>query len=163
MSKNTDQPSDPLLELPGYLVRRASMGVLAELNVRLAEFELRHISFALLQLIAANPGIKQTDAGRALEIKRANMVPLIAALEERGLLIRKPIDGRSQGIELTAAGKRLAKKALRSVQAYERELMERVPENLRSAVIPVLTYLWKGDDERESADDEERPVKAVGG
>ncbi len=163
MSKNSDQPSDPLLELPGYLVRRASMGVLAELNERLAEFELRHTSFSLLQLIASNPGIKQTDAGRALEIKRANMVPLVAALEKRGLLIRKPIDGRSQGIELTAAGKRLAKKAFGSVHAYEKELLERVPKNLRSAVIPVLTYLWKGDGERDSASDEKPPVKAVGG
>ncbi len=163
MPKNTDQPSDPLLELPGYLVRRASMVVLAELNERLAEFELRHTSSSLLQLIAANPGIKQTDAGRALEIKRANMVPLVAALEKRGLLTRKPIDGRSQGIELTAAGKRLAKKALLSVQAYEKELMERVPENLRSAVIPVLTYLWKGEDARDSAGDERQPVKAASG
>ena len=163
MKETPDHPRDPLLEFPGYLLRRASMGALAELNERLAQFELRHTSFSLLQLIAANPGIKQTDAGRALEIQRANMVPLVSALEQRGFLSRKPIDGRSQGIELTAAGKKLAKKALAAVQAYERDLMEQVPKNLRSAVVPVLTHLWKGERNRMGESKDGKRVKAVGG
>lgn len=162
MSESADHPRDPLLDFPGYLVRRASMGVLAGLNERLAQFDLRHASFALLQLIAANPGIKQTDAGRALEIKRANMVPLVATLEKRGFLVRKPIDGRSQGIELTGTGKRLAKKAMVAVEAYERELMEQIPKNLRSAVVPVLTYLWKGEATRDSQSKGSQRIKALG-
>ncbi len=150
MPKSAADLHDPLRAFPGYLIRRASMSLLGELNDRLSEFELRHTSFSLLQLIAANPGIKQTDAGRALEIKRANMVPLVAALEERGCITRKPIDGRSQGIELTAIGKRLARKALRVVRNHEKELIERVPEELQPAVVPVLTYLWKGARATES-------------
>jgi hypothetical protein len=37
----------------------------------------------------ANPGAIQTELGRALGVKRANMVPLIAGLEGRGLVQRR--------------------------------------------------------------------------
>ncbi len=145
MPKTLDTVSDPMLEFPGYLLRRASMSTLAELNRRLSQFDLRHGDFSLLQMINANPGIKQTKACQLLDIKRANMVPLIAKMEDRNLISRTAIDGRSQAIRLTAAGRALAKKTFLVAEAYEKELIEQVPESLREAVMPVLQSLWKGD------------------
>ena len=146
MAKSPEKPTDPLLGFPGYLVRRASIATLADLNERLSEFSLRHPEFSLLQLVRANPGIKPSEAGRMLEIQRANMVPLVTRLEKRGLIARTPIDGRSQAINLTTKGRQLAKKAFAVVAAYEQQLIERIPEELRPSVAPILLALWKGDE-----------------
>ena len=143
-TKTRRDTEDPLSSFPGYLLRRASVAALGELNDRLAEFELRHADFAALMLIRANPGLSQSEAGRMLDIQRPNMVPLVAKLEKRGLVARKPIDRRSQAISLTAAGSRLVRKACVAVEACERELIDRVPKGLRPAVRPILLAMWQG-------------------
>jgi DNA-binding MarR family transcriptional regulator len=138
---------DPLAHLPGYLLRRASAATLAELNRRLAHLKLRHSDVAFLMLIDHRPGITQSDAGRVLDIQRANMVAFVARLEERGWVQRKRTDGRSQGLSLTAAGRALLSKANTEVEAFEETLLARVPAKLRPMVVPILTALWnpKGD------------------
>jgi len=134
--------SDPLASLPGYLLRRASTAALAELNQRLGEIELNHADASLLILIGHNPGVTQSEAGRVLGIQRANMVPLIARNEGRGWLIRQQVDGRSQGLSLSPDGEAMRRKARGVIDGFEERLMERVPQELRPHVIPILGYLW---------------------
>ena len=133
---------DPLAKLCGYLLQRASAAALADLNRRLAPLGLRHAGVAMLMLIEARPGITQSQAGRILDIQRANMVPFVARLEKCGLILRRPVDGRSQALELTSRGRVLLERARRVVQAHEGTLLGRVPEELRPVVLPVLMALW---------------------
>jgi DNA-binding MarR family transcriptional regulator len=133
---------DPLAKLCGYLLQRASAAALADLNRRLAPLGLRHAGVAMLMLIEARPGITQSQAGRILDIQRANMVPFVARLEALGVIRRKRADGRSQALELTSRGRVLLERARRVVQAHEAVLLGRVPEELRPAVLPVLMALW---------------------
>ena len=134
--------TDPLLKLPGYVLRRASAAALAGLNERLTPLELRHADVALLMLIEHSPELTQSQAGRILDIQRANMVPFIARLEARGIIERRQVDGRSQALHLTAGGRILLAKAQRVVAAHEAALLKRVPKKLRPAVLPVLMALW---------------------
>ena len=133
---------DPLAKLCGYLLQRASAAALADLNRRLAPLGLRHAGVAMLMLIEARPGITQSQAGRILDIQRANMVPFVARLEALGVIRRKRVDGRSQALELTSRGRVLLERARRVVQAHEGALLGRVPEELRPVVLPVLMALW---------------------
>lgn len=133
---------DPLLNLPGYVLRRASAAALAALNERLAPLELRHADVALLMLIEASPGLTQSHAGRILDIQRANMVPFVGRLEGRGIIERRQVDGRSQALDLTGSGRIVLAKARRVVAAHEAALLKRVPKKLRPLVLPVLTALW---------------------
>jgi DNA-binding MarR family transcriptional regulator len=135
-------PKDPLLTLPGYVLRRASVAALAALNERLHGLGLRHADVALLMLIEASPALTQSEAGRILDIQRANMVPFIARLEARGLVARRRMDGRSQALDLTRSGRILLARARRVVAAHEAALLRRVPKKLRVMVLPVLTALW---------------------
>src|SRR5215470_12448014 len=128
---------DPLIKLCGYLLHRAAAGALADLNRRLAPLGLRHAGVAMLMLVEAHPGITQSQAGRILDIQRANMVPFIARLEGLGVIRRRQVDGRSQALELTSRGRLLLERARQVVAAHEAELLERVPEELRPAVLPV--------------------------
>jgi len=123
-------------------LQRASAAALADLNLRLAPLGLRHAGVAMLMLIEARPGITQSQAGRILDIQRANMVPFVARLEALGVIRRKRVDGRSQALELTSRGRVLLERARRVVQAHEGTLLGRVPEELRPVVLPVLMALW---------------------
>ena len=134
---------DPLAQFPGYVLRRASSATLAELNRRLAPLHLRHTDVAFLLLVEASPGITQSAAGRSLEIQRANMVPFVARLQARGLLERRPVDGRSQALQLTPRGRKLVAKVRKVVESFEASLLARVPAKLRPMVLPVLMALWK--------------------
>jgi DNA-binding MarR family transcriptional regulator len=137
---------DPLLKLCGYVLRRASAAAVAELNQRLAPLHVRHADVAMLMLIESRPGITQSQAGRVLDIQRANMVPFIARLERRGVIRRQQVDGRSQALALTSRGRMLLVRARRVVDAHEAALLERVPAQLRPMVLPVLTALWNRDE-----------------
>jgi DNA-binding MarR family transcriptional regulator len=135
---------DPLVNLPGYLLRRASAAALVELNQRLAMFGLHHTDVSLLLLIQANPGITQSEAGRILGIQRANMVSFINRLQKPGWIERRPVDGRSQGLSLSSAGIRITERAGRLIEDFEIQLLARVPAALQPHVRPILHYLWTG-------------------
>jgi DNA-binding MarR family transcriptional regulator len=137
---------DPLAKLPGYVLRRASAAALAELNQRLEPLKLRHADVAFLLLIDGSPGISQSEAGRILDIQRANMVPFVSRLEKQGLLDRTKVDGRSQALRLTAGGRAMLAKARRVIGVFEASLMNRVPEKMRPMVMPILMALWKGPE-----------------
>jgi DNA-binding MarR family transcriptional regulator len=133
---------DPLLSLTGYALRRASLASQAKLGQRLAPLELRPYEATLLLLVEASPGVTQSEAGRLLDIQRANMVPVVARLAARGLIQRKPVDGRSQGLWVTRSGQSFMQKVHRIVDTDEAALMRRIPEKLRPMVLPILMALW---------------------
>lgn len=133
---------DPMKALPGYVLRRASAAVQAELHKSLAPLDLRPTEVSILMLIEANPGMTQSEIGRILDIQRANMAPLAARLSDRGLIDRERVDGRSHGLCLTAAGSALVRQARSAIETFEGKLTARVPVELRQHILPLLNALW---------------------
>ena len=134
---------DPLIRFPGYALRRAANATAAELSARLAALDLRQSDASLLMLVASNPGATSSALGRALGIERANMVPLLKRLEEAGLIEREAIDGKSQGLRLTPAGLRRLAEARKIIEAFEAELLARVPAEHRDHLLPALNAIWR--------------------
>ncbi|MGH8296755.1 MAG: MarR family winged helix-turn-helix transcriptional regulator [Steroidobacteraceae bacterium] len=132
---------DPLKELPGYALRRASAAFMAKLASRLAPLDLRPVEASVLLIIASNPGVTQSEIGRLLDIASANMAPLAARLADRELIVREPVDGRSHGLTVSEPARRLVKKARRIVEELEAELLERIPVHQRSAFLDALRAL----------------------
>ena len=137
------QMHDPLPKFPGYALRRAANATAAELSSRLAALALRQSDASALILIGANPGVTSSAIGRALDIRRANMVPLLNKLEAAGLIERQAIDGKSQGLALTARGKERLAQARQVIDTFENELLERVPLKHRAHLLPALEALWR--------------------
>jgi DNA-binding MarR family transcriptional regulator len=133
---------EPLLGLTGYVLRRASIAALAEFSQRLAPLELRPIDATLLLLLDAVPQITHSEVAETLGLQRSNLVPVVVALQKRGLLERKRIDFRSEGLALTPDGRALLNKARRIITRHEDDLLERVPPELRPMVLPILMALW---------------------
>ncbi len=112
----------PLDTLLGYRLRRASMAMMADLLSALQPLGLSAGEASFLILVGANPGCRQSDVGRALEIKRANLTPLVARMKARGLVADAPIDGRSRSLTLTPEGSALRDTALARIHAAERKV-----------------------------------------
>jgi len=138
---------DPLKNFVGYALRRASSLEMANLSNQLAQLDLRPTEGSVIVIVQANPGIRQSDIGRMLDIASANMTPLIARLDSRGLILRKRKDGRSQGLRLTEEGTRLATQALAEMEKHEREMMARVPEAMREPLVSALQSIWREQPE----------------
>lgn len=134
---------DLLPRYPGYSLRRAANATAAQLSARLAEVGLRQVEASLLLLIADNPAVTASALGRQLDIQRANMVPLLKRLEDNGWITRTPIDGKSQGLTLTAEGLAVKKQAGAIIEKFERELLDRVPAEHRDHLLPALDALWR--------------------
>ena len=134
---------DPLIRFPGYALRRAANATAAELSARLAALDLRQSDASLLLLVAVNPGATSSALGRALGVERANMVPLLKRLDAAGLIGREAIDGKSQGLRLTPAGLRRLAEARKIIEAFEDELVARVPPEHRDHLLPALNALWR--------------------
>jgi len=93
-------------------------------------------------LLDAAPRVTHSEAAETLGLRRPNLVPIVAGLERRGLIERKKIDFRSEGLALTEQGSTLLGKALQVIELHEERLIQRVPEKLRPMVLPILMALW---------------------
>lgn len=136
--------NDPLLDLPGYSLRRAASAMMAEFGSRLEPLGLRITDVSVLLAIAANDGITASQLGRMLDIQRANMVPLLGRIGDAGLLERRPLDGKSHSLHLTAAGEAKLAEARVAINAFETWLLGRVPAAHRDHLKPALDALWRG-------------------
>lgn len=134
---------DPLASYPGYVLRRAAHAAGAALTARLEPMGLRQSDVSMLILIEANPGITASALGRMLDIQRANMVPILKRMEDADLIAREAIDGKSVGLELTTAGLAKLAEAQSVIDAFEVELLERVPAEHRDHLLPALNALWQ--------------------
>jgi DNA-binding MarR family transcriptional regulator len=149
MSKNSSAESstsapliNPLDELLGYQLRRASQAMLDDLQASLDEFQLRPTSASVLLLVAVNPGTTQSGIGQVLAIERANMVPMTAKLTKKGLLTRARADGRSHGLHLTEEGKKAVAKIRKRIANHERKFWRDSRASERSAQLKFLKSLW---------------------
>jgi DNA-binding MarR family transcriptional regulator len=139
--------TNPLNELPGYLLRRASAWTMGALAKRLEEIELTPTEASVLVVIGSNPGITQSEIGRMLGIVSANMTPLVSGLEERDLLKRLPIDKRSYALRTTRRGTQTADRAFALMQRQEDALIEAVPAKNRAAFLQTLRDITSSLDD----------------
>ena len=138
-----DRCDDPLASLPGYALRRAASAMMGQLAGRFATIDLRISDASVLQLIGARNDMTSAEIGKVLDIQRANMVPLLARLEQAALIRRVPIDRRSQSIVLTDEGLQRLGEVSAISASFEAELLLRIPEQHRDHLLPALNALWQ--------------------
>jgi len=147
-AKSAEVPSDEtavdtsfLESLLGYNARRAALTIIEVFLDRMSVYGLRPVDFSLLSLVSHNPGITSRQLCAALGILPPNLVKLVADLDKRGLLQRKPhpTDGRAIGLHLTTDGRKM----MRDAEASARDLEDSVASPLTAAERDTLMTLLK--------------------
>ncbi|WP_241127087.1 MarR family winged helix-turn-helix transcriptional regulator [Novosphingobium terrae] len=131
----------PMSALPGFTLRRAANAMMAELAGRLVALDLKISDASVLLLVGGRADMTSSDIGRLLDIQRANMVPLLNRLEGAGLIMREPIDRKSQAIVLTPEGEAKLEEVRATTARFEGDLMARIPAEHREHFLPALNAL----------------------
>ena len=134
---------DQLDALIGYHLRRASGLLMANLAERLATLGLRPTEASVLVVLHGRPGATQSDIGRQLSIKRANMAPLVAGLSARGLIERADPVGRSHPLRLSAAGSALAAAAAVQMTEHDSDFFGTLDRRERERLRGFFAGLWR--------------------
>jgi DNA-binding MarR family transcriptional regulator len=127
-------------DLLGYNLRRAHGVQRQRFNSVFAPYRIRPVQLSILGLIYESPNLKQADLGRALDIKRANVVTLLKELELRNLITRRRTrtDRRSHVLQLTPAGKKLTQELLDLHGRLEANLGEHLGPRDREQLLRLL-------------------------
>jgi DNA-binding MarR family transcriptional regulator len=130
--------------LVGYNARRAWLAVSQVFAERMAAYGLKQVDFSVLSLIAHNPGATSRQLCSTLDILPPNLVSLIAAMDSRGLIERKPHphDGRAIGLYLTPAGEDLIREAEQTVMQLEADASARLTARERETLIRLLQKIY---------------------
>jgi DNA-binding MarR family transcriptional regulator len=124
-------PWRALAARPGFLIRRLHQIHLALFADECSAFRVTPVQFSLLSVLAAQPGLDQAALAFAVGVDRATTANVVARLDQRGLLRRRPgtTDRRVKQVELTQAGHRL----LARIDPHARRAHARTLEALRPA------------------------------
>jgi DNA-binding MarR family transcriptional regulator len=127
-------------DLIGYRLRLATNAMTSDLKVTLEGTGQRPVLVAMLAVIARSPGIIQTALGNALGVQRANLVPLVNEVEERGWVDRRPApnDKRAYALHLTADGERSLNEALARIAQHEARVFGRLTQRERETLKRLL-------------------------
>ncbi|SEA77681.1 MarR family winged helix-turn-helix transcriptional regulator [Variovorax sp. YR216] len=129
----------------GYNARRAWLVVSQVFAERMAPYGLKQVDFSVLSLLAHNPGATSRQLCSTLDILPPNLVSLIAAMDSRGLIERRPHphDGRAIGLHLTPAGEELIREAERTVTELEADASARLTARERETLIRLLQKVYQ--------------------
>lgn len=141
----SDSPVD-LGDLPssiGFALRRAQLLVFNDFLAALASEDIRATQFAVLTVMNANPGLRQTQVCAALGIQTTNFVALFDGLEQRGLAERRPVetDRRAKGLFLTDAGQIALTRLTQLQAAHEARFTERIGADGKQLLLSLLQRL----------------------
>lgn len=115
----SDLPASPV-----YLLKRAELAVRGCVEQALSEVPLTPSQYFVLFLVKTGEATSSAELARATGVLPQSMTELIALLEKRGAIVRRPdkTNNRIRRIELTAAGNTLFEKATEIAIRLEREL-----------------------------------------
>ncbi|QJU58338.1 winged helix-turn-helix transcriptional regulator [Sphingomonas sp. AP4-R1] len=135
-----DRPLGVLDTLVGYHLRRASAVLGNDFTDAVGNEGMRQVPFAILSVIAANPGIRQGEVGITLGIQSANMVALVTDLINAGYVDRRQSfeDRRAFELELTAAGKKMLERCTKLLQEYQERLLADFSNEERSVLLSLV-------------------------
>ncbi len=141
----TNGSVDPgmLPELVGFHLRRAQSAMFQHFASNVADGEISPGHFGVLVLIETNPAMSQSALAKALNVDRSSIVPVINALEGRGLVSRtkKPDDRRTHELNLTAKGRTKLKAFKKSVIRHDSEITSGLTRTEKAALIKGLSRI----------------------
>jgi DNA-binding MarR family transcriptional regulator len=135
-----------LPSLLGYQLRRAQIAVFQNFARAMADFEITPGRFGVLEVIAANGGLSQSELGALLGIDRSTVVAVIDRLEADGLVrrLKAPNDRRSHALRLSEQGAVTLALLEKRVAAHERDIAAVLSAAERKTLLTLLARVASG-------------------
>lgn len=129
-----------LSQATGYALRRAQMWSFRDLKARFKPHDISPAQYAVLDVVAENPGLAQARVAEALSIERARLVLMLDRLEERQLLVRvrSTSDRRTHELHLTDKGRELLAELYKLWEEHERKIEELIGSDGQAALLKLL-------------------------
>jgi DNA-binding MarR family transcriptional regulator len=127
-------------ETLGYLLKHAHLALESYTDAALGRFGITSRDLGALRVIAGGEAKSQQDVAGILGVDRTSMVALLDALEQAGIVARRPSehDRRRNVIELTKRGRKILFQAEQSSLAVENDFVgvlgDRGANDLRRAL-----------------------------
>ena len=135
--------SERLSRRPGFLIRRLHQIHLALFIEECAGLDVTPVQYSIMTVAADQPGLEQGRLGYEVGVDRATLANVVARLDARGLLRRKPSrsDRRLKLVELTSKGRALlAKVDAPALRAHDRTIAALPPDD-RARFLADLRHL----------------------
>jgi DNA-binding MarR family transcriptional regulator len=132
--------------LLGYQLRRAQIAVFQDFARAMADFDITPGRFGVLEVIAANGGLSQSELGAILGIDRSTVVAVIDRLEADGLVrrMKAPNDRRSHALRLSEKGAVTLAVLEQRVAAHERDIASALSAAERKTLLNLLARIAEG-------------------
>ena len=107
---------------------------------------------AILWLVNANPGVKQTDLSRFFQIERPTVHQFVRQLMRNGFLINEPskLDRRAGGLWITESGATTLAQARRVIVDHENELTTSLTAREKSELFRILVKLQQSAPSKDA-------------
>jgi DNA-binding MarR family transcriptional regulator len=130
-----------LLGTVGYSIRRAQLAVFQDIYRAFGDAGITLAQFSVLAVAADNPEITQSQLAAVLAVERPRIVPLIDALQARGLAQRLVCDQdrRNRRIVLTPEGRQLLRRLKRQFAQHEARLLKMLGQDKASLLASLHT------------------------
>jgi DNA-binding MarR family transcriptional regulator len=140
---SSDQLTDELSRLPGFLIRRLHQINLALFSARVADLGVTLVQLAVLTVVGEKSGQDQSAVAEAVGADRATMASMVARLEISGLLKRvvSKEDRRQRLLSLPPKGRRVLEKAWPQLRAAQDALLTPLSDAERALFLSLLTQL----------------------
>jgi DNA-binding MarR family transcriptional regulator len=127
----------------GYLVRRLDNKIYASFLASLAQEEITPARFTALSIIGANPGVRQVDIARALDVARPAALKIVNQLVDLGLVEAHPIpsDKRIGALALSARGHAKLAEYEQVVREHEDRICSPISPRERATMTRILRKL----------------------
>ncbi|MBA8922868.1 DNA-binding MarR family transcriptional regulator [Kutzneria viridogrisea] len=121
----------------GFALKRLQQALRSRMDAGLARYGLTTPQYAVLALLADQPGISNAELARRAFVTPPTMIRIVTTLAELGLLTRQgtPVEGRARSTRLTEEGRRRLNAAARAVQQCEDLLREQAGPGERELVL----------------------------
>jgi DNA-binding MarR family transcriptional regulator len=99
---------------------------------------------AILWLVNANPGVKQTDLSRFFQIERPTVHQFVRQLIKNGFLVNEPskLDRRAGGLWITDAGKDVLTQSRAAIAHHEEIMISSLTAREKSELYRILMKLY---------------------
>ena len=127
----------PLLETPGYLLRRAHQRAVELFTESGTGSDLTPRQFVAMMAVYMDPGLSQADLVETTAIDRSTVADVVERLTGRGLIRRQRSrrDKRINTLSLTAKGRAELEAATERATMTQREILKSIPSDERECFL----------------------------